>query len=642
MSAICGLARWDGAPVAPDTLQTMVNVLAHRGGDGRGAWHAGNVGLGHQMRWITPESQHETLPLHDPVSGVTLTADARLDNRDELCDALAVPHPKRHDITDSELILAAYLRWGDDAPRYLIGDFAFALWDSRGQRLLLCTDPFGHRVIFYHHTPTQTVFATEPKGVLAAPGVPRRLNRAKIARMAHLMFMAMEKAESYYQDVVQLPPATLLVVEAGRLHPHTYWQPDPTRRLPYRTDAEIIEALRDLLFRVTAAQTRSAYPLGTLLSGGMDSSSVTAVAARVLHEQGRGLTSLSVVLPRGHDLPVQDERAYIDLFQGTPGLEMADVTAEGYGPFDTLSEAVVGHDGPPLTSRHYVYSAIMDAAAARNIRLIFDGLGGEFGVTSYAPGYLGELLMTGQWRTLLGNARPLVQFQKTTLLRVLVKSALLPFLPVPVQSLVQRGRKTAPVPWLGPMFLQSDFVRQELGEELARVQAQAAKPLRGVPDHRANDVMALQRATGAQTNTFFRGYPQAEFVYPLSDRRVLEFCLAAPGHLKMQRGYPRSLARLALDGILPPAIQWRMDKDPFSPAFARHYNAQRPALHAWLQSLAPNDPRREIIAVDRLVEWTAQPMDLADNRGKQAESYRAMHMVPLGVALLHFLDQFDL
>ncbi len=111
MSAIVGIFHTDSTSVCPDGFDAMLAALAHRGSDGTGQWRVGPVALGQQHRQVTPESCHEQLPLYDPVTGLVLVADCRLDNRHDLCDALAVPHVQRTHTPDSQLLMLAYRKW---------------------------------------------------------------------------------------------------------------------------------------------------------------------------------------------------------------------------------------------------------------------------------------------------------------------------------------------------------------------------------------------------------------------------------------------------------------------------------------------------------------------------------------------------
>lgn len=187
MSGIAGIYYPDGRPVDRTDLERMGAAIAHRGPDGEGVWSNGPVALGHRMLWTTPESLQERLPRLSATGDFVLTADARIDNRDDLVAALDLSDRPTSEVTDSQLILAAYEKWGTSCSEKLLGDFAFAVWDSRRQQLFCSRDPMGIKPFYYYHTAGVFAFASEIQALLCLDGVPRRLNEVKVADfLAHL------------------------------------------------------------------------------------------------------------------------------------------------------------------------------------------------------------------------------------------------------------------------------------------------------------------------------------------------------------------------------------------------------------------------------------------------------------------------
>ena len=178
MSGICGAWSYEGElPVSGQVL----SLLERRGPDRTGSWSDGPIALGHTLLATTPEAQKELLPLTDPVSGCSITADVRLDNRDELIAALDLSG-EPGEIGDGELILRSYLKWDDECPTHLLGDFAFAIWDSRAERLFCARDHMGMRQLIYYHIPGKLfAFASEADALVADPRVPNQINHGRIA-----------------------------------------------------------------------------------------------------------------------------------------------------------------------------------------------------------------------------------------------------------------------------------------------------------------------------------------------------------------------------------------------------------------------------------------------------------------------------
>ncbi|HEY3110708.1 MAG TPA: asparagine synthase-related protein, partial [Chloroflexota bacterium] len=297
MSAVVALLRRDGGPADPAALDAMLLAAPYRGPDGLLAWTSGSVGLGHARMAVTPEDELETQPLVSPRTGCVLVADARLDNRAELIALLGPAAP----CGDGELILRAYEAWGVDGAARLLGDFAFALWDPRHRRLVCARDPSGQRALFYRADGRVFAAASEIQQLLQDPSVPVAPNEERIRDFLVPLNMARNEKDgpaTFYRGIQALPAAHALIVDRQGLSVRRYWELEPPAELRYRSDQEYAEHFRALLFEAVAARLRSSHPVGALLSGGLDSSSVVAVAQE-LRRSGRashpGLTSFTAV-----------------------------------------------------------------------------------------------------------------------------------------------------------------------------------------------------------------------------------------------------------------------------------------------------------------------------------------------------------
>jgi len=636
MSGICGILHLKGRPAAAETLEAMMEALAHRGLDGRGTWREGPVALGHQMLHLTPESLTEELPFFDPQARLAITADARLDNRQELFRRLEIPASRQEGCSDSGLILEAYKKWGQECPRHLLGDFVFVIWDGVRQELICATDPLGMRLLFYYHTAHEFVFASEIKGIHAAPGVPRALDQKAIALMGMPAMHFMEPERTFFEGIVQMPGSTVMTVGRQGIRKQEYWRPDPSQRLHLPDETAYVEAFQDLFFQAVTARLRSAFPVFTLYSGGLDSSAVTGVAARLLGWEGRRLTALAAVLPPGYQGRGTDERSYVDLLQGAANLEIAYITDPWRGPFDDLDRLVWGGDSPNYSSRHYLYSAFAAAAGQHRGRVILDGAGGEFGPSFHGHGYYAELFWRGRWQRLVQEIRARARNDHCSPLSLIKSQVIGPLIPNFLMTRLRPRFDLAQIQRSMP--LREDFVRRQLGREASRYQ-RLSRSLGAVsPSHRRNQYETLLLVRRGRPSGGFVGYERVSLACPYLDRRVLEFCLALPGEMKVNRGYKRYLIRAGMRGILPDSLRWRTSKEPFSPDFHDRYNRQK--SQAWeALARAENHPAvQEIVDLDklrRLLQITMQT-----NRCDTPEDFAAMHAVPRSIYLLAFLQRF--
>ena len=221
MSGIVGIHYLDGRPVNHENLTKMVDILAHRGPDGADIWVDGSVGLGHRMLWTTPESLIEKLPLVNHTGDIVTTSDSRIDNREELIAALQLSNHSFEKITDSDLILGAYEKWGEECPQHLLGDFAFAIWDNRQQKLFCARDTMGIKPIYFYFANNNFVFGSEIKAIFCLQEVPREVNEVRIGD--YLIKNFEDTTITSYKNILRLPPAHSVKISTAGIEIQNYW-----------------------------------------------------------------------------------------------------------------------------------------------------------------------------------------------------------------------------------------------------------------------------------------------------------------------------------------------------------------------------------------------------------------------------------
>jgi asparagine synthase (glutamine-hydrolysing) len=491
--------------------------------------------------------------------------------------------------------------------------------------------------IYYYRDARWFIFASEPKAVVAVSTVDARVNRNKLATLAFPAARPLFWEQSFFEGVTALPAATNIVIDQHVTSQHKYWEPQAAVTFANQSDQKILEDLHDLMFEVVAARVRGNAPVAALLSGGLDSSAIVSVAARLLEESNQPLHALAAVLPNAHDPRLTDERYFVDQFRDWPNVRITYVTAPARGPFDDLEELVWSCDAPNATSRHYLYSAFAESAQGLGVKTLLDGSGGELGPTFHGEGYYPELLLRFRWLTLFRELLLRKKVSAEPIWRALRSDVIHPLLPTGLLDRL-RPQPLEDIDFERQQPLRLKFAESQLKDVLSRVRVSSRASVRVLPNHAR---VQLQRLCTVQQKTFvpaFVGYAAVSQRYPFMDKRLLEFCLAVPGRLKVRDGYRRYLIRAGLDDLLPKKIKWRIDKKPFSPDYLRRYNAQRPKVRALLAEIRANDPVREIVDVERLKTLAALPVT-DDEHGTFAESV-AMWGVPMGVYLICFLRRF--
>jgi asparagine synthase (glutamine-hydrolysing) len=544
------------------------------------------------------------------LSHLSITADVQLHNRPDLLNSLGI-----RDISDSlgdeELLLAAYAKWGTSVPEYLLGDFAFAIWDEHLQRLFCCRDPFGLRSFLYWTDQSRFMFASDVEPILKSGDIPRRLNRRKLAGLSVPTAEAAREEETLFAEIHSLPPGCWMTVAGQGTYKQRYWEPGRhTRSDIPRSLPEACEALRDILFQAVECRLDTDHPVTSLLSGGLDSSGIVAIAALCLKRKNRKLTAISAVLPEETRAQFEDERAFIDQFRSWANIDIHYVTAPGRGPFDTLYDVNRFAVLPLRQSRFYLIEECEKVALAAGSRGLLWGLGGEFGVTSWGGRYYQELAISLRFPTLFREFSKRRTWRNISLPRMLarqLRDTLFPY------------RRSRP-----PIFLNKDFQRESdakpafRGHWFTQGRYQQEMLRFWISKH------ALERG---------QAVPILPPVCPLLDKRVIEFCLGLSSSAYNHNGYPRYLLRGALDGLLPEAIQWRTTKTPFAPDYFVRYNAQIGIAQNFLAAIRPSDPVRSIIDVD-LVSSLLKPVD------PKVGSDHARDQIPMTLYTINFLRQF--
>ncbi len=591
MSALVGLYHRDGRAAEPCAPAAMLDGLAHRVADAAVTWAAGPVGLGQRVLRTTRESLHETLPLSDARAGLTLAADARLDNRAELISQLGFADRPAEEVADGELILAAYKRWGEECPARLLGDFAFVVWDERRQRLFCARDHFGVRQLYYHCAPKLFACATEIKALFRLAGVPRRLNESRIAD--YLLSLFEDKSATLYADIHALPPAHSLTVDADGLRLREYWKLDPEREVRYGSDGEYAEAYLELFKEAVRCRMRGAGPVGSALSGGLDSSAIACVARNMADEEGCGpLHTFSAVYD---NVPECDERRYMDAVLSRGGFTPHFVRPAVRGPLTDWEEGLADFDEPPWNPQMPVHWAVYEAARREGVRVLLDGFAGDF-VVSYGTGRIADLARGGRWLAALGETSAIARKGSSPVTRVLWRHALLPLLPAPLRRLRNSLRSGGELAPFRPVPLNEDFVRRIGLRE--RIRSSESGPGRPVPGARRRHYESVTSAVYpfslgvVDRTTAAFGIERRQ---PFMDMRLIEFCLALPSEQKLRDGWGRYIARRALADILPAEVQWRRGKSDYSPNFHRALTTREQGA---LAELILDSPGRLVEYVD--------------------------------------------
>lgn len=561
MSAIFALFNRSGAPVARPSLISMGEALADWGSASCDPWCDASAGLGALLRVDTPRDAFERQPLLGPPgSGLVLVADARIDNREELADALGISSHARQGQPDSALILAAWQRWGAASVERLQGVFAFVLWDGRRQTMHVVRDHVGLRPLFFINEAHRFAVATDVDALLALDGVDQELDEELLEAYwlgAHRPLLG----RSMLRGIDKVLPAHRLEVHRGKLHLKRWWTPGAARDLKLKSVDQYAAQLSEHLEVAVGCRLPTPRLVASHLSGGLDSAFVTVVAAQQLRRRGSRLAKAYSWFPPvdGAADPHAQARTLIDAVCDQEGIACAHTELS----VDDLVAYLSGDISVEPNDWQQYERLVCRAAESEGVGVILSGFGGDEVISHGSAGRFAELLARGHLlslaregaRYLQDHAPGLSRRRRIRLVLTLLHRSTIPMLSDPVYSWLRHalGRDRI-VQRLVEAFARRHGGSKPPWESLARQGGTRLRERRTVREsqvaHLDNGHLTLRLESwahlAARHNLTYR--------YPLLDRRVLDFGLSLPGGMYLNKGQPRFLFRQVASQVLPHAV----------------------------------------------------------------------------------------
>jgi asparagine synthase (glutamine-hydrolysing) len=535
MCGIAGMVALTGARADEDLLAAMSARIRHRGPDGEGVYLDGPVGLAHRRLAIIDLTDAAKQPMTNEDGTLWLVFNGEIYNFIELREELAGKGHAFRSGGDTEVILHAYEEWGRECLARFNGMWAFALWDSRKQELFCARDRFGIKPFYYTRAGDTILFASEIKALLAHPGVGRRPDEALL-----LTFLAWGVLDhtggTLFDGIHQLQPAHRITFSrSGEAAAERYWDvvmnPEPGRPWP-EGDEKAAEAFRDLLADALRVHLRSDVPVGTCLSGGIDSSSLAIMINRLIRAEappsiGDRQKTFSIVFRD----PRYSEAEFIDQVVADAGVDAKRITVEPGEVLRDLPRLLALQDEPFGSLSIYAQYRVMELAS-RSVKVVLDGQGADEqlgGYLAYQGSYLSGLLRRMHLSTALselaGSYRHHSGFFREAASQVLARRE---------RRSVLRGEIPAVSRYTGSL---DEVLKREL---------------------LSTNLTALLHWEDRSSMAF-----SIEARVPFLDHRVVEFLAALPLRQKIRNGVTKYILRKATRGLIPEAIRCRMDKMGF-------------------------------------------------------------------------------
>jgi len=572
--------RQSPEPAGIDTPGIIRKLTPYAEADQSGAIDKAPIHLIQCVHWNTAPSLQEPAPLHHPPTGISLASWARIDNREELAEELggSASHTESRSVdnffvganlvfapnvpgrtpgsplrarSDSELILHAYLKWGEDCVSHLVGDFVFALYDPGKGKVFCGRDHMGVRPLYYYLSPHRFVCATTLSALMDLEGLPVDIDRQWL--VDYLMSLSMSFDRTPYRGLRKLPPAHCLTVTPETQRRRQYFQLADVPALSLTDSREYVEAYREQLEAAVKCRVATEYPLGSELSGGLDSSTVTAYAARFFGQPRSRFHAFSFVL---REMDPQYILA-VSWALGLPQTHILSLQEFGEESRWQRSLKILGY--PVEHANSTSHEPFYRLAETLGIRTLLSGFGGDEFVTTL-HGYLvpRELIIHHRYKEffqrLQGNGlERLLRLLRLGLKQIQTKNFTRPeYNPRFYQAYQQRWeQQIVRQEWVDRFNLKERYLDE------ARVDA-------GYTDLKKFTLEKCWQPfvpTRLENCTLMAAARKIEYRWPLLDIRLVKLFLSIPAAEHFYRGMGRYLHRRAVQGVVPELVTWKRSKD---------------------------------------------------------------------------------
>ena len=556
------------------------------------------VAVGGRLLALLPEDRFDRQPLWAPGRSCCLVADVRLDNRVELARKLDLSAPEQ--LADADLLLAAWLRWGEACLDHLLGGFAFAIWTPSRRELFAVRDHAGERPLCYHHRPGLFALASQPKGLLFLPGVNQGIDEELLA--STLVLVDTDPSRSLFRGICLLPPGHCLRVTPDGLTTRSYWHPGDTPPLCFRRDEDYAEALAEILDHAVEARLRSLKPVASQLSAGLDSGAVTASAALLLAARGGRLTAFTSIpnsgfQPTGHPGRILNEwPGAHDVARLYPNIDHIPVYTLGEDLLADLQAWSTALDEPPRNVTNLLwYTATLETARQRGIGVLLQGTAGNATLSFEHGGIFRHLLRRGHWLSVLRTAKTLRNNGAMSFRASFRHAAGWP-------------RVSSAPPDLTFSPVHPDLLRTY--DLLPRLADRLESDHLDLPQYRRR---FFDIGDDGLVNAAVRDRFGIDLRDPTNDKRLWEFSYAIPPEQHVVGHHFRSLIRRAMRGRLPRATLLRYKRGMQSADWPHTLTSARPALLAELERIEAFAPAQSMLDLPRLrhllTDWPTTGFD---------------------------------
>ncbi len=577
---MCGIAGiYSKTSVSKQSLICMTNVIAHRGPDGEGHWINSDetVGFGHRRLSIIDLTDAGKQPMHYLNNRYTITFNGEIYNYIELRNILLKEGYTFRSDCDTEVLLALYARDGKACLKLLDGMFAFAIYDAEAKTLFCARDRFGEKPFFYSYRPGQYfIFSSEIKQLFAA-GISREFNAYQLYNYLeneNVLTNPTDEHDTFYAEIKKLPKSCCLMMDKTIvITEEKYWEVDLYKKNAIKYE-EAVEEFKYLFFESVNRRMRSDVPVGSSLSGGLDSSSIVCSIQKLFNNNNQ--RTFSARFENFH----RDEGKFIQYVLDGTNVTPYSVWPSEEGFLNDIDNVIFHQDEPFPSASIYAQYCVMAEAKKQNVIVLLDGQGADeilAGYEYYLPYYLKELSNTNKQlldeeMAYMQKIHPHLKFdnsyvysgqnsmtaipKKVTFTENL-KNVIRPFYKMVNAKKYERIGMQMPLEG----FYDKDFFRK-VSDKKRYDFAYTNHQLNGYLKHtiEKDNLEDLLRFCDRNSMAHSR-----EVRLPFLSVDLVEFLFSLPAAYKIKNGWTKAIMRDAMHGILPPEIERRTDKIGYEP-----------------------------------------------------------------------------
>ncbi|MGB0525804.1 MAG: asparagine synthetase B family protein [Flammeovirgaceae bacterium] len=558
MSGIYGIINFHQQAVAPEHLNRLSEALAHRAVDRQDTYLEGNVGLGHALMCLSPESHYEQQPLtYKHWIGLL---DGRLFNREALLKQFDCLPSDYATTPDSVLVMKAYEKWQADCVHHLMGEFACFIYDTQAQTIYATKDRFGNRNFFYFLDEQRFCFASEITALLKLPFINKDLN-IESTLLSYVSPFIDIKDHTFFKHINTLARAHFLKIDGGKKELKRYWSLSYKEPLKLSSDRDYVSYMHHTIQQTIADRIRIDGQVGVALSGGLDSSTVACIAAQQLAPSNKSLFASGFLPPAEQSGTVGDERIYMEaVAQQEKNIVFNPVSTtpptREYQQFHLETYAF------PHQFGSFCWHQVYQTLGEHQVRVMLTGFLGDDVISRPGKLVYKHLIHDKSWKRLFNVIQRRSKATQRHPLRVLVAEVLRPYIPSIIEQLVTGGSndRTKHISHqdlykrlILPTFLDSAQIDKHSTEvDHLLITSTIHQSISNIQNRINNQFSDAMSVTAHHHGIIFST--------PLADLRIVEMAISMPPEKWLINGMSRGLIREATKGILPELVRMRQTK----------------------------------------------------------------------------------